>query len=318
LISNLILRNFQSHKKTILNFSPNVNAIIGQSNSGKTAILRGLFWAIYNRPSGLSFISYWNRDKKGNPIKPTSVTIADKCAIKRIRSSELNGYEIIDRMEDDPKIVLEAIGLDVPEQVEKILNIGEVNIQRQMDAPFLLSESASEVARFLNKEIRLDLIDKILSNAESKRRKYNSDIKQFEAEIINTEKELETFAILDEAERLNKQLNEVEVLAESIEDKIDDLETINTDYKKYVKIIQNYVKISFKNIEEIIEQLDDIKKEEKDIQENIDKLEEYKEEYQIKFVEKEALAVKIIELEKQMPKTCPICGNKLEADKCQN
>ena len=318
MISNLILRNFQSHKKTILNFSPNVNAIIGQSNSGKTAILRGLFWAIYNRPSGLSFISYWNRDKKGNPIKPTSVTIADKRSIKRIRSSELNGYEIIDRMEDDPKIVLEAIGLDVPEQVEKILNIGEVNIQRQMDSPFLLSESASEVARFLNKEIRLDLIDKILSNAESKRRKYNSDIKQYESEIESIGKELETFSILDEAERLNNQLNEVETLIESIEDNIDGLETLNADYKKYVKIIQNYVKIPFKNIEEVIEQLDDIKQEEKDIQEDIDKLEEYKEYYLIKFVEKEALAVKIIELEKQMPKTCPICGNKLEADKCQN
>lgn len=316
MISNLILRNFQSHKKTILNFSPNVNAIIGQSNSGKTAILRGLFWAIYNRPSGLSFISYWNRDKKGNPIKPTSVTIADKCAIKRIRSSELNGYEIIDRMEDDPKIVLEAIGMDVPEQVEKILNIGEVNIQRQMDAPFLLSESASEVARFLNKEIRLDLIDKILSNAESKRRKYNSDIKQYEVEIESIGKELETFGILDEAERLNNQLNEVETLIEFIEDNIDGLETLNTDYKKYVKIIQNYVKIPFKNIEEIIEQLDETKKEEKGIQENIDKLEEYKSDYREKANNIITYEQDIKKLEKQMPDTCPICGNKLGADKC--
>lgn len=316
MISNLILRNFQSHKKTILNFSPNVNAIIGQSNSGKTAILRGLFWAIYNRPSGLSFISYWNRDKKGNPIKPTSVTIADKCAIKRIRSSELNGYEIIDRMEDDPKIVLEAIGMDVPEQVEKILNIGEVNIQRQMDSPFLLSESASEVARFLNKEIRLDLIDKILSNAESKRRKYNSDIKQYEVEIESIGKELETFGILDEAERLNNQLNEVETLIEFIEDNIDGLETLNTDYKKYVKIIQNYVKIPFKNIEEIIEQLDETKKEEKGIQENIDKLEEYKSDYREKANNIITYEQDIKKLEKQMPDTCPICGNKLEADKC--
>ena len=315
MISSLILRNFQSHKKTILNFSPNVNAIIGQSNSGKTAILRGLFWAIYNRPSGLSFISYWNRDKKGNPVKPTSVTIQDSYKVKRIRSQEMNGYKIIP-IYNEEEIKLEAIGMDVPEQVEKILNIGEVNIQRQMDAPFLLSESASEVARFLNKEIRLDLIDKILSNAESKRRKYNSDIKQYEIEISSIEKELETFAILDEAERLNKQLNEVEILIESIEDNIDDLETLNTDYKKYVKIIQNYVKIPFKNIEEIIEQLDEIKKEEKEIQGNIDKLEDYKEEYREKANNIITYEQDIKKLEKQMPKLCPICGNRLEENKC--
>lgn len=317
MISSLILRNFQSHKKTILNFSPNVNAIIGQSNSGKTAILRGLFWAIYNRPSGLSFISYWNRDKKGNPIKPTSVTIQDYYQIKRIRSQELNGYKIIP-IYNEEEIKLEAIGMDIPEQVEKILNIGEVNIQRQMDAPFLLSESASEVARFLNKEIRLDLIDKILSNAESKRRKYNSDIKQYEIEIELIGKELETFSILDEAERLNKQLNEVETLMESIGDNIDGLEILNTDYKKYVKIIQNYVKIPFKNIEEIIEQLDEIKKEEKDIQENIDKLEDYKEEYREKENNIITYEQDIKKLEKQMPANCPICGNRLEEDKCRN
>jgi DNA repair exonuclease SbcCD ATPase subunit len=309
MISSLVLQNFQSHKKTILNFHENVNAIIGQSNSGKTAILRGLFWAIYNRPSGLSFISYWNRDKKGNPLKSTYSEINNGSSIKRIRNIELNGYKV-------NKDTLEAVGLDVPEQVSKLLNLSEVNIQKQMDAPFLLSESASEVARFLNKEIRLDLIDKILSNAESKRRKYNSDIKQYEIEISEIEKELEKFEILEEAERLNTQLNEVEILIESIEDKIEGLELLKVDYQKYVKIIQNYVKIPFKNIEEIISELDSIKKEENDIKEQIETLEDYKENYdsEIEKVKKNNTLIK--QLEKEMPDTCPICGNVLEEDKC--
>ena len=75
MISGLLLKNFQSHKKTILHFHPGVNAIIGKSNSGKTAILRALYWIIYNRPSGISFVSFWNRDKKGNPIEPTLAQI---------------------------------------------------------------------------------------------------------------------------------------------------------------------------------------------------------------------------------------------------
>ena len=137
MISSLTLQNFQSHKKTTLEFDPHVNAIIGQSNSGKTAILRGLFWAIYNRPSGLSFISYWNRDKKGNPLKFTYASISsNQLIIKRKRSSNFNGYTLL---QNNVKTDLEAIGLDVPEQVSKLLNLSEVNIQKQMDAPFLLS-----------------------------------------------------------------------------------------------------------------------------------------------------------------------------------
>jgi len=263
-----------------------------------------LFWAIYNRPSGLSFISYWNRDKKGNPLKSTYSEIKSFYSVKRIRNKELNGYKLIPIF-NEPEQKLEAIGLDVPEQVSKLLNLSEVNIQKQMDAPFLLSESASEVARFLNKEIRLDLIDKILSNAESKRRKYNSDIKQYDIEISEIEKELEKFEILEEAERLNTQLNEVEILIESIEDKIEGLELLKVDYQKYVKIIQNYVKIPFKNIEEIIELLDEVKKEEKDIQEHLEVLEEYKSDYREKANDIITYEHDIKKLEKRMPDTCP-------------
>jgi exonuclease SbcC len=297
-----------------LRFHENVNAIIGQSNSGKTAILRGLFWAIYNRPSGLSFISYWNRDKKGNPLKFTYASISsNQLIIKRKRSSNFNGYTLL---QNNVKTDLEAIGLDVPEQVSKLLNLSEVNIQKQMDAPFLLSESASEVARFLNKEIRLDLIDKILSNAESKRRKYNSDIKQYEIEISEIEKELEKFETLEEAERLNTQLSEVETLIESIEDKKEGLEILKADHARYLKIIQNYVKIPFKNIEEIISELDSIKKEENEIKEQIETLEDYKENYdsELEKVKKNNTLIK--QLKKEMPDTCPICGNILEEDKC--
>jgi len=182
LIQSVKLTHFQSHENTLINLHPGVNSIIGSSNSGKTSVLRGLLWVIYNRPSGQAFISHWNQTKKGVPIESTEVAVTlENDTIIRGRDKDFNGYRIND------KKPLEAIRMDVPEIVSSLFNLGEVNIQKQMDAPFLLSESAGEVARFFNREIRLDLIDRILSAAERVRRTTNNLIERSTAQITKLE-----------------------------------------------------------------------------------------------------------------------------------
>lgn len=170
MIKSLELKNFQSHKETRLDFHPGVNVIIGSSRSGKTGVLRALNWNRYNKPAGLAFNSYWNRDKKKQPIEPhSSVVLFEDVSINRNRTATSNGYDC-----DGKKY--EALGQAVPEDVETFWNMSEVNIQKQFDTPFLLSESAAEVARFFNKTIHLDKIDTVLSKAETGRRKINSSI----------------------------------------------------------------------------------------------------------------------------------------------
>jgi DNA repair protein SbcC/Rad50 len=172
MIKSIELENFQSHKKTSLEFSPGVNIIVGESRSGKTSVLRGLNWNRYNKPAGTAYNSYWNRNEKKEPkdLFSCSVTFDNSKKITRGRKSTFNGYVI------DDELKLEAVGQDVPEQISNIWNMEEVNIQKQFDTPFLISESAAEIARFFNKTIKLDKIDKVLSKAESERRKINQDI----------------------------------------------------------------------------------------------------------------------------------------------
>lgn len=180
MIKNITVANFQSHKLTTLELHPGVNAIVGSSNSGKTAVLRALYWLRFNRPSGVDFVSHWNQDKNGNPINPTTVDIqlTDSLGIQRRRAKDFNGYTIHDPRTEAPGKELEAVKTDVPEEIASALNMSDVNIQRQMDAPFLLSASSGEVARFFNRIIRLDLIDRVLSTAESRRRKTKQDIER--------------------------------------------------------------------------------------------------------------------------------------------
>ena len=55
-ITKVHLENFQSHKNTSLEFDRGLNVILGNSDSGKTAILRAIKWALYNEPQGDYFI----------------------------------------------------------------------------------------------------------------------------------------------------------------------------------------------------------------------------------------------------------------------
>ena len=55
-IDKIILENFQSHKYSELEFVEGLNAIIGSTDSGKTAIFRAIKWALYNEPQGDYFV----------------------------------------------------------------------------------------------------------------------------------------------------------------------------------------------------------------------------------------------------------------------
>ena len=77
-IEKVILENFQSHKFTSVEFDRGLNIIVGASDSGKTAILRAIKWALYNDPAGDYFI------REGATEASVSIFFSDKTSIKKI------------------------------------------------------------------------------------------------------------------------------------------------------------------------------------------------------------------------------------------
>ena len=75
MIDKISIKNFQSHPNTELELDPGINVITGSSDNGKTSIFRALYWIIYNRPSGNSFISNWIKDEKGNIKKEVTKSL---------------------------------------------------------------------------------------------------------------------------------------------------------------------------------------------------------------------------------------------------
>jgi len=198
MINYLHIINFQSHKDTTLEFDPGVNIIIGPSDSGKTAILRALRWVCWNRPSGESFRSHWGGS--------TEVHLTTELTVSRIRGKK-NTYEI-------NGVELEAFKSDVPTEVQECLKLEDVNLQRQLDSPFLLSSTPSEVAQYFNRVAKLDKIDTSNQKINGWIRDIGTDIKGKEKDILSKEEELKQFDYIEKLE------TKVEVLEQLEEDKI--------------------------------------------------------------------------------------------------
>ena len=151
--------------------------------------MRALNWLINNRPLGESFISNWGGT--------CSVILQGAFGeIQRAKNKTHNSYSV-DSTQLGKAETLTAFGTGVPDDIQELLNFAEVNLQKQFNAPFLLSETPGEVQRILNKIAHLDIIDKTLTNIESKRRSTVSRLKVLEETKTKGTEELKRFAGLD-------------------------------------------------------------------------------------------------------------------------
>ena len=347
MIKSLEIKNIQSHKDSRLELSPGINALIGSSNNGKSAILRALNWAVNNRPLGVEvLLSNWAYDSKGKQNEEMSVTVkkGNSTLIRRKTKSE-NEY-VIDGE------VLEAIKTDVPEEVRKFFMLSETNMQKQQDAPFLLSLSSGKIAEYFNRIVRLDIIDRVLSNAESSRRKMKNQLESSESQEKKLEKELEKFEWIDSVEKLIEKIKMLNSKSEELSETKDDLEESvekfeaaskekYPDFKKEFKLISQIDEINEENkemslsiqdldsqieeFEEVSKKSYDFSKEKKiiDAIENInldrseiEKLEEDIERFETSEKRIKGCTENIKELTKQLPSICPFCGAKMKDGKC--
>jgi len=201
MINSIKIQNFQSHINTHLELDPGVNAIVGPSDCGKSAVFRALNWLINNRPGGQEFHSWAGGD-------PSVTLDLDDATITRSRRGNENIYKL-----DDQEF--KAFGTTVPQPIQNALNISDINFQFQLDDPFMFGESPGNIARKLNEVVDLAIIDKALFNINQRYRSEINQLKNAEDKKTALSDELEGYSWLSEAET---HLYKLERLDESIID----------------------------------------------------------------------------------------------------
>lgn len=298
MIKSIVIKNFESHANTEINFHPGVNVIIGRTDSGKSAIMRALYWAFFNKPYGDDYV------RTGS--KSTAVGVEfDNGLVSRIRESNFNGYLL--GLKDPYK----GFSHNIPEPVSNFINMSQINFQRQADSHFMLSWPAGQRGSFINDTVNLESMDIAVSNIKRKISEETRLIESTSQHIEHMEKELDEF----------EDLEEIEVLIENLERKQNRLNDLEEKYFELSEIIND-----IENAQDSIEYHEEKIKAQRPVLGACKVLDEYKalreEAYDLEDLigtinqtenNIERLSKEIErstkEFNKLMPEVCPLCGS---------
>lgn len=181
MIERARIRNFQAVGDLELELGP-VTTIVGDTDSGKSSMLRALVWALRNEAPS-EFVS-WGK-------KECSVALElDGHSLERARNSKGNSY-VLDGAE------FSALRGGVPPEVEKVACVGEDSVQGQFDNVFWFSSTGGELARRLNAIVNLDIIDRAFEGLASRTRKAKAEADVLERQRRDAEARLASFGKLD-------------------------------------------------------------------------------------------------------------------------
>jgi exonuclease SbcC len=210
MIRSIRIRDFQRHRNIKIRLDQRITTIVGPSDCGKSAVLRALRWVMLNDPRGDKFI------RKG--AKRASVTIClDGHKITRSRGTG-NSYIL-----DGEKF--HALGNGVPQEIASILNVSDLNFQKQIGSPYLFASSPGEVSRELNGIVDLSVIDTTLANLAQMIRRTRSEIDVIQDRLKEAQEDVKSHLsaremdkALRRCERLEKRASRTALRASRLND----------------------------------------------------------------------------------------------------
>lgn len=220
MISKLEIKNFQSHTDTEMDFCKGLNVIIGDTDSGKSAIIRAIRLLALNKPLGDKFVN-WNIPKGESLFIKT--IFDDGSWVIREKNKKENKYNASGYTDS-----FSALKGKVPKEIQEITKLSESNIQSQSEYYFLLDKTGGQVASAFNQVANLGLMESVLKEIKSRITENNSKI-GYEKENKNKLKnEIENLGWIEKAKLKFRKLEAKEILFEENKDKVFELEELLT------------------------------------------------------------------------------------------
>ena len=217
LIKQLELLNFQSHKKTVIQFSKYLNAIIGSSRAGKSAILRSIFQT-FNNEIKWEHCRRWDTDK-------TSIKITgDDHTIVRVNGDGVNSLTVDGHKED-------FIGSSTPEHLAKITNIASHNFQRQDELFFMINMKPGLLSKAMNDVSGLSIIDNTIKEAAQRIRDTQAEIRVNNIRLTNIKMEIDDMEFITTADQEYSVIEDL-------------MEEVSVYKRKYAELSNLYSKMS--------------------------------------------------------------------------
>ena len=289
------IKDYQAIKNAELNFDYGITSIVGESNNGKSSIIRAIEAAINNK-GGSSFINY-EADKCIVEIEDGENKIVWNKSVKSGKSSyEINGVEL---KKIGQKQIPEVAETLVMPEISVGTNSFRLNFWKQMDYPFLVGETSYQLFDFISnskeQEIMFEMQEQVQVSVKENKTLIDSlnskiDIKTEDiARAKQKAEKLEPIANFD-IERLEKLISIKETIDKNVSiyeeaiDKISYLEkellSINKNEKKANKSIEELSK-SVASYESISKSIEDYERTSRSLYDSIETSKQYEESFKV-------------------------------------
>ena len=254
----LHLENFQAHKNTTISFSSGLNIIIGESDVGKSSILRALRKLIRDVPAGKDFV---NKDASGMKL---SLTVIDEDEQEYIIVRQITASKNLYYLDDQE---FGGFGREIPEEIQKVLEMFLIELENsekidlhfsgQHDTPFMISKGSAGVrSKLLGRVAGLHTLDKGIVWVNKDIRAGNSMLKTRSMDRDNLHEKIDTLPDIDHEYTVYNSCKK-------------DLQSLETEL------------ITLSKLYELKKSLDDIVKRGKQLKEHFNELPDVKTDFQV-------------------------------------
>ncbi len=234
-IKKVELHNFQSHEYTEMEFDRGLNVILGNSDVGKTTILRAIKWALYNEPKGDYFI------RQGEKDVSCKVTFSNGVVVERLKTPSKNSYFLVDASGNEMRF--EGFGIDVPKEITDVTNMYKVsldnsnnktilNIAEQLDGPFLLNDQASLRASAIGRLIGVNYVDDALRTVVRDNKRTNQEIVELIKNKEDLKKQLDEFSYIKEYKEKFEKITRIRNKIKTLQDRLELISKIKENLDK--------------------------------------------------------------------------------------
>ena len=268
MLKKLRIVNFESHKDTTIEFSNGFNVFQGDSNGGKSSIIRAISAVCYNKWS--------NESVRVGETQTVIQLTTDLGFVKLIKNpkEKINAYSC-KKFETNEDFYFQSVGTTVPPIVSQLtgmrqLNIGDSitdvpNIMYQLQKHYMLAQVSGKsctsnlVARIFDKVIGLggmqELINQISSSMLSQKKsvtKYISQVQQLKSKLIPQQIIQQKQVKLEKITKLRKQISDLKQKFQFSNSLMQQFEKYNEKLKQL-----DYNLIDF-DVESCVNQMNDI------------------------------------------------------------
>lgn len=235
--------NFQAHSKKVIDFTNGLNVIVGESNAGKTAIIRAIYWVLFDKPSGSDFI------KTGAKSVKVRLHLSNGYIIERRRTRSVSGTYTLtypDGKTEEFKGFSNSIPIEIlnAHQMPEVKVNGtgyKVNVATQLETPFLIGNSPTERLSLLGALVDADRADAAKREIGTEKKRASTEKNQLIALRDEKVEELSKYEYLD---KMKKDIDILEIAIGKLENDEIKLESMIKAKERYESSIVELDRVS--------------------------------------------------------------------------